>query len=66
MTHPFVHALDMSCHLLTCLVCSELADGKDLFGEGNIPDGFRSLPDTHDCNHFCDWFGLASMKQTIG
>ncbi|KAJ7197968.1 hypothetical protein GGX14DRAFT_525939 [Mycena pura] len=34
----------------------ELANGADLFGEGNVAAAFEAFPREHECNKFCTWF----------
>lgn len=29
-----------------------------MFGEGNLGSAFKAFPVQHECNEFCDWFGL--------
>ncbi|KAJ7282343.1 hypothetical protein C8J57DRAFT_1055025 [Mycena rebaudengoi] len=50
----------MSATLLTDpqIMTSPFANGKDLFGDGNVASVFEKFPEQHHCNEYCTWFGL--------
>ncbi|KAJ6464870.1 hypothetical protein C8R45DRAFT_1174148 [Mycena sanguinolenta] len=46
-------------------VSRKIADGKDIFGGGNVGSVFENLPQQHVCNAYCSWFNLPVMKGLI-
>ncbi|KAJ7156458.1 hypothetical protein C8R43DRAFT_883951 [Mycena crocata] len=60
----FLSDLQGSCTLLTDpQIMTEIAEGEDIFGEGNVAKVFLKFPEQHRCNAYCDWFQLPSMKE---
>ncbi|KAF7345624.1 Alpha-type protein kinase domain-containing protein [Mycena venus] len=39
----------------------KVANGKDLFGDGNVASVFEKFPEQHHCNEYCTWFGLPEL-----
>jgi hypothetical protein len=51
--------------LLNFSTSSDIGNGQDMFGEGNLGVAFLNFPNQHVCNHFCKWFELAPTQATI-
>jgi hypothetical protein len=43
-------------------VLRKIADGKDIFGGGNVGSVFEKFPLQHRCNVYCSWFNLPVMN----
>ncbi|KAJ7770364.1 hypothetical protein B0H14DRAFT_2632589 [Mycena olivaceomarginata] len=43
-------------------VSRKIADGKDIFGGGNVGSVFENFPKQHICNVYCSWFNLPVMN----
>ncbi|KAJ7429090.1 hypothetical protein FB451DRAFT_1071607, partial [Mycena latifolia] len=61
----FLSDLQGSQTLLTdpqIMTSPEIANGTDIFGEGNVGKVFVEFPKQHICNQYCEWFELPPMK----
>ncbi|KIY62978.1 hypothetical protein CYLTODRAFT_360676, partial [Cylindrobasidium torrendii FP15055 ss-10] len=57
------------CFLTDCQIMSNPAltpgnDNANMFGDGNVAQGFDNFPKEHICNVWCSWFGLEPFGQT--
>ncbi|KAF8188604.1 hypothetical protein K438DRAFT_1972294 [Mycena galopus ATCC 62051] len=60
----FLSDLQGSDMLLTdpqIMTSPKIADGKDIFGGGNVSSVFENFPRQHVCNAYCSWFNLPAM-----
>ncbi|KAK7012377.1 hypothetical protein R3P38DRAFT_2550082, partial [Favolaschia claudopus] len=39
----------------------KIAEGADLFADGNVGSVFKQIPDQHVCNQYCAWFKLPEL-----
>ncbi|KAF8184634.1 hypothetical protein K438DRAFT_1766321 [Mycena galopus ATCC 62051] len=42
----------------------KIAEGKDVFGGGNVGSVFKKSPHQHSCNAYCSWFNLPVMNRS--
>ncbi|KAJ7796283.1 hypothetical protein B0H14DRAFT_3494993 [Mycena olivaceomarginata] len=60
----FLSDLQGSASLLTdpqIMTSPKIADGRDIFGAGNVGNVFEKFPEQHICNTYCKWFKLPAM-----
>ncbi|KAJ7832142.1 hypothetical protein B0H14DRAFT_3142965 [Mycena olivaceomarginata] len=60
----FLSDLQGSASLLTdpqIMTSPKIADGRDIFGAGNVGNVFEKFPEQHICNTYCKWFKLQAM-----
>ncbi|KAJ7846500.1 hypothetical protein B0H14DRAFT_3454395 [Mycena olivaceomarginata] len=60
----FLSDLQGSASLLTdpqIMTSPKIADGRDIFGAGNVGNIFEKFPEQHICNTYCKWFKLPAM-----